>query len=221
MAYIYPFRMASGTATMLVIDPVNRAFLNGIRSHKAWVYPGYNSLPGGFMEARWVQENESADMTVMRASCAEALGFKLIGDEFHEGENLEDCAIRELKEELSTDFNTDQLNMFAVRSNSRTDTRAHVINVCYWLEATREQINTIRAGDDLDNVAWVEFDTVLTEPIEMAFNHMEVTYQGLRAYHKHKLMEHVLAGSHVTNTVEDFRTIDSRLSILERQVANG
>lgn len=219
MAYIYPFRMASGTATMLVIDPINRRFLNGIRSQKAWVYPGYNSLPGGFMEARFTAE-QGEKQCVAREHAMTVLGIKLVAEEFHEGENLEQCAIRELQEELNTVFNIEQLNMFAVRSNSRTDTRAHVINTCYWLEATPEQIATIEAGDDLEAVEWVDIDSVIAQPMEMAFNHMEVTYQGLRAYFKEQLVQYIVGYDDTDATVQDFRIKDHALAKLERQVAN-
>jgi ADP-ribose pyrophosphatase YjhB (NUDIX family) len=220
MAYIYPFRMASGTATMLVIDPVNRKFLNGIRSSKAWVYPGANSLPGGFMEARFT-EAQAAKLGNFPTAVRVGLGMDLIAEEFHEGENLEQCAIRELQEELNTTFSLDQLNLFAVRSNSRTDTRAHVINTCYWLEATPEQIASITPGDDLEGVSWESFDNIIKQPIEMAFNHMEVTYQGLRAYFKHKFVEHIIGEWVDSELVFDFQALDHALAALEKAAANG
>lgn len=221
MAYIYPFRMASGTATMLIIDHETESFCNGIRSKDAWVYPGCNSLPGGFMEARFTEDSESEVMKICRGVSKESLNFKLVGDEYHEGEDLELCALRELREELGVDFDREQLNLFAVRSNSRTDTRAHVINACFWLEATPEQIKAIKAGDDLEDVEWIPIIQVMNEPIEMAFNHMEVTYQGLRAYNKAKFFEKLVFDWDKTIKTGIFKTHDLLLQILEKKVANG
>jgi ADP-ribose pyrophosphatase YjhB (NUDIX family) len=217
MAYIYPFRMASATATMLLIDPRKREIVIGVRSSNAWVYPGYDSLPGGFMEARFTKEHaeKNADHYKLVNSAAE-----LVGAEFHEGENLEQTAVRETKEELCVDLDESQFNMFAVRSNSRTDTRAHVVNVCYWAELTEEQANALAAGDDLEALRFISFDDIENE-IEMAFNHREVMIQGYRAYRKHRLFEYLVDTYGDTRMVQDFHTDDERLAALEKAVANG
>lgn len=197
MSYIYPFRMASGTATMLLIDPIEREVIIGVRNSNAWVYPGADSLPGGFMEARWTEEQDQK----LNGECArvrEALSAKLMAAEFHEGENLEMCAIREIKEELGIDVDESQLNMFTVRSNSRTDTRAHVINACYYVELTPEQVAGLKAGDDLEAIKKQPIDDLFLElpNIEamypMAFNHFEIMMQGLLAWNKDKNYERLV-----------------------------
>lgn len=218
MAYIYPFRMASGTATMLLIDPRAREIIIGVRSDKAWVYPAYDSLPGGFMEARFT-EAQAEKLAPVQHEVRDRLDMHPIADEFHDGENLEQCAVREIAEELCVEVDESQLNMFAVRSNSRTDTRAHVINVCYWLELTPEQSAALRAGDDLMAIKRLSFDE-LENDIEMAFNHREVMIQGFRHYQKEKLFQHLLKKSYGP-LVEDFVLTDERLAALEKAVANG
>ena len=119
MAYIYPFRMASGTATSLPIDPENMRVLIGVRSDDSWVYPGFNSLPGGFMEARWTEQNVKGKVQRVLSLVRKFLSMKLMADEFHEGENLEECAVREIEEELGIKVDPSQLVLFGVRSEER------------------------------------------------------------------------------------------------------
>lgn len=190
MAYCYPFRMASGTATMLPIDAKRKRVLLGVRSKTAWVYPSKLSLAGGFMEARFTEEQNTDIMSKVRKIIDMLLGWKLIADEFSEGENLEECAVRELGEEMCIEVAIEQMKMFSVRSNARTDTRAHVINACYYFEMTDEQIAQATAGDDLEELVWHDMaDFDLEMPFEammakydMAFNHFEVMIQGIAAW---------------------------------------
>lgn len=200
MAYCYPFRMASGTATMLPIDAKNNRVLLGVRSKTAWVYPSKLSLAGGFMEARFVKEQDTDLMSQARQFVMKLMGWKLVADEYAEGENLEECAVRELGEEMLIDVAIEQLKMFTVRSNCRTDTRAHVINACYWFELTDEQIAAATAGDDLEELVWVnidEFDielpyAALEAKWDMAFNHFEVMLQGIADWRKEKNYERLV-----------------------------
>ena len=192
MAYCYPFRMASGTATMLPIDAKRQRVLLGVRSKTAWVYPSKLSLAGGFMEARFTEAQNTDLMAQARQFVMALLGWKLVADEYSEGENLEECAVRELGEEMLIKVAIEQLRMFDVRSNARTDTRAHVINACYYFEMTDEQIATAEAGDDLEELVWHDMaDFDLEMPFEammakydMAFNHFEVMIQGIAAWRK-------------------------------------
>jgi ADP-ribose pyrophosphatase YjhB (NUDIX family) len=184
--------MASGTATMLPIDAKRQRVLLGVRSKNAWVYPGKLSLAGGFMEARFTEEQNTDLMSQARQAVLNLLGWKLVADEFSEGENLEECAVRELGEEMLINVAIDQLKMFSVRSNARTDTRAHVINACYYFEMTDEQIEAATAGDDLEELVWhdmADFDieipyAALEAKYDMAFNHFEVMLQGIAAWRK-------------------------------------
>lgn len=110
--------------------------------------------------------------------------------------------------------------MFAVRSNSRTDTRAHVINACYWAELTEEQSAALTPGDDLEGIKRVSFDEIEDE-IVMAFNHREVMIQGYRAYLKEKLFQRMLDALKDSSPVKFFLEDDQRLAALEKAVANG
>ena len=192
MAYCYPFRMASGTAAMLPIDAKRQRVLLGVRSKTAWVYPSKLSLAGGFMEARFTEAQNTDLMSQARQFVMKLLGWKLVADEYSEGENLEECAVRELGEEMEIQVAIEQLKMFSVRSNARTDTRAHVINACYYFEMTDEQIAQATAGDDLEELVWHDMaDFDLEMPFEammakydMAFNHFEVMIQGIAAWRK-------------------------------------
>lgn len=212
MAYCYPFRMASGTATMLPIDAKGNRVCLGVRAKTAWVYPNKLSLAGGFMEARFTKEQDHDLMSQVRQFAMKLLGWKLIADEYAEGENLEECAVRELQEELTIDVTIDQLKMFAVRSNSRTDTRAHVINACYWFEMTDEQIANATAGDDLEELVWVNIDDfdlempykAMEAKYDMAFNHFEVMLQGIADWRKQK----------------HYKSLESEVSRLREQVSS-
>jgi len=195
MAYIYPFRMASATATMVLIDPIAEEVIGGIRKNSAWVYPGYNSLSGGFMEARYVEDEVGSDMFHARGAAHGLLNMKYIADEYHEGENLEECAIREIAEEYGIQVDLDQLKMFTVRSNSRTDTRAHVVNACYYIELRPAQSLALPDGkdvsmlDDLESVKRMKISDVegaSESDWPMAFNHFEIMQAGIAAWKKER-----------------------------------
>lgn len=195
MAYIYPFRMASGTATMVLIDPRTEEVVGGIRKASAWVYPGYNSMSGGFMEARYTPDDIGSDMSNARGAAHGLLNMKYIADEYHEGENLEECAVREIEEEFGIKVSLDQLNLFDVRSNSRTDTRAHVINACYFIVLDPEQANALPDGkdvsmlDDLESVKRMKISEVqeaTEDQFPMAFNHFEIMQDGIKAWQKER-----------------------------------
>jgi ADP-ribose pyrophosphatase YjhB (NUDIX family) len=123
--------------------------------------------------------------------------MKYVADEYHEGENVEDCMIRETMEEGGITIQREQLKLFTVRSNSRTDTRAHVTNVCFYAELTEDQLEGLTAGDDIkeyhrlpiqDIEIPVPFDTLM-EQYPMAFNHLELMVQGVAAWREAKRVE--------------------------------
>lgn len=181
--------MTSTTATVLLIDPKSEEVIIGVRSNEAWVYPGKDSLPGGFMEARFTEESQSDEMLEARHMADVLLGMKYNAPQYSEGEDSKDCAIREVKEEMGILLHKDQLILFDVRANSRTDTRAHVTNVCYYAVLTPEQSHQLPHGldvsflDDLDSIKRWKFDEVHPD-LDMAFNHIELLTDGLAAYKK-------------------------------------
>lgn len=204
MAYIYPFRMTSTTATLLLIDPVAEEVIIGVRSDGAWVYPGADSLPGGFMEAKFT-EDQAGLIAEIRNIVIKMMNWKAVATEFHEGEDAETCAIREAFEEMGIELNRDQLVMFDTRTNSRTDTRAHVTNVCFYAELTPEQSALVPHGADVSHLddlkaikRWKIADLFLEIPnIEqmypMAFNHFELMISGLLKWQKEKNYQDLLA----------------------------
>jgi 8-oxo-dGTP diphosphatase len=172
----YDFRMASGTATILMINPEDDTFLIGIRGKNVSVYPGMPSLPGGFMEARYDVPVES--------------GYAVTT---HTGETLEQTARREVQEECGIEIKEAQLHLYHVCSDPNTDPRAHVINICYFVVLTQDQVDNIQAGDDLDAVEWWNinyFQEQLFDLEPMAFNHCELVYRGLKAYQHSQECKH-------------------------------
>lgn len=186
MAYIYPFRMCSATTTMLLIDPFKRRVAIPIRADNVWIYPGMESLNGGFLEAKFSRNQDMLEMFRARQEAANALGWAQTNecDEHHVGETLEQCAVREITEEMHIVLDESQLNLFGVRSNPRTDTRAHVINACYWAELTPQQIADIAPGDDIKAVDWMGFDMINLAIWNMAFNHDEIMKEGFKHYQR-------------------------------------
>ena len=219
MAYIYPFRMTSTTSTLLLIDPVTREVIIGVRGDKAWVYPNTDSLPGGFLEARFTEE-QGSKMAALRDYVKKAIGWKPVAEEFHEGEDAETTAIREAREEMGIELTYDQLVMFATRTNSRTDTRAHVTNVCFYAELTPEQSALLPHGadvshlDDLKAIKRFKIDDLFLElpNIEalypMAFNHFELMIAGLLRWERESRYDALVA---------EVIGLRHRNAILERQ----
>jgi ADP-ribose pyrophosphatase YjhB (NUDIX family) len=196
--------MTSTTATLLLIDPVTDEVIIGVRGDKAWVHPGADSLPGGFMEAKFTQEQALA-MEELRTIAIDLLKWKAVADEFHEGEDAETCMIREAREEMGIELRREQLVMFDARTNSRTDTRAHVTNICFYAELTPEQSALVPDGADVSHLddlkaikRWKIADLFLELPnIEqlypMAFNHFDLMIGGLLKWQKEKHYNELLA----------------------------
>lgn len=189
MAYIYPFRMCSATTTMLLIDPVGRRVAIAVRGDDVWVYPGMESLNGGFLEAKFTRQQDTLEMFRARRAAANALEWAETNecDEHHDGETLEQTCVREISEEMGIDLDEDQFVLFGIRSNPRTDTRAHVINACYWAELTPEQVDAIVPGDDIKGMNWMPFDFINIAVWNMAFNHDEIMKEGFKHYQREML----------------------------------
>lgn len=193
MSYTYPFRMCSATATMLAIDPETKEIIIGVRSDTARMFPNCDSLPGGFMEAKW-EVGFLATFKEWVAFILRKMADKLSNypehdnQESHPGETLEETAIRELREELSIIAAKEQLHLFDVRSNPRTDSRAHVVNACFWFELTPMQSLALKAGDDLKDVKRIKIKDILDGNYKehLAFNHSEILMKGLKNYQEHK-----------------------------------
>jgi ADP-ribose pyrophosphatase YjhB (NUDIX family) len=173
--------MSSNTATMLVIDRnpddllMSRVCI-GIRGRNVEVHPSKPSLPGGFMEAKF---SAAQAAFMLKGSTSD-----FIPPDLHPGEDLETTALRELKEELCTDFERGQLVQYYTCSLPGLDPRAHVVNLCFYLEATPEQVASIKAGDDLEEIEWWTVLDCLEMYHEIAFNHRDLMQRGLKAWAK-------------------------------------
>lgn len=189
--YTYPFRMSSNTATVLVIDRNVEDYRKskvciGVRGRNVMVHPGKDSLPGGFMEAKLSEDQVRYMME------RDPAGVEM---DTHEGETLEETALRELLEETCTVFTEDQLTQYYTCSKPGLDPRAHVVNLCFYLEATSEQVASITAGDDLEEIIWWDVEQCLTLDSEIAFNHRDLMQRGIKAWLKeerYKEMEALL-----------------------------
>jgi ADP-ribose pyrophosphatase YjhB (NUDIX family) len=171
---------------MLLIDPFKRRVAIAVRADNVWIYPSMDSLNGGFLEAKFTRNQDTLEMHRARREAANALAWAETNEteEYHDGETLEQCAVRECFEENGIRIDESQLVLFGNRSNPRTDTRAHVINACYWAELTAEQIDAIVPGDDIKALDWMSFDLINLAVWNMAFNHDEILKEGFKHYQR-------------------------------------
>jgi len=126
--FVYDFAKPSVTATIF-------AFYNGmlvVGTRAKWVetFPGLKCAPGGFLEAY----------------------YKLDGEVINEGETAEETAIREFFEECGVMLDGEQLILFHEHSGVHTDPRCHVVNLCYIANLTKEQMERLMPGDDLEAI---------------------------------------------------------------------
>ncbi len=160
-AYIYRYPRPSVTATILLVGP-DQQVLWGLRQPTADAYPNTLCLVGGFLNAKTIE----ADMLAPTAE--------------DPGETIEETAIRETFEETGIVLKPEQLILIGSKSHPNTDPRAHVVNLCYAAILTRAQMNSAKAGDDLQALVWKPLqDGTFQEPFEAAFNHMEIALEGL------------------------------------------
>lgn len=151
--YNYEFPRPSVTATIVVYNRYKHCFLIGKRSIDAGAYPDTWSFPGGFLNAK--------------------------SDTF-EGETIERCAIRELKEETGIKIEEDQLQLVSICSNPDVDPRAHVVNICYLVNLANWQTSDMKAGDDLQELEWLRVQNVRElQPGALAFNHVKIANDAL------------------------------------------
>lgn len=81
------------------------------------------------------------------------------------GESLEDCVVREVREE--TGLRTQVAGLVGVYSAPGRDPRGHFVTAVYELRPTG---GSLRAGDDAGSAEWVSLDDVP----EMAFDHADI-----------------------------------------------
>ncbi|MDH3365447.1 MAG: NUDIX domain-containing protein [Thermoplasmata archaeon] len=91
--------------------------------------------------------------------------YALPGGFLEYGEKMEDCVIREVKEE--TGIATEVLGLFGVFSEPGRDPRGHFVTAVYHLRMTGGKLV---AGDDAISAKWVDLDDLP----EMAFDHADI-----------------------------------------------
>lgn len=155
MPYTYPFPMVSATATILII-----------------------------MRSETDNLMQSTTMLARRAPHVEVYPnmLSLVGGFLNSGkETIEEAAVRELKEETGLDIEEARLRMFKVSSKPGTDPRAHVVNVCYWVEVSAVEAAGMKPADDVSELTWVGVGgLLLPTPTPLAFNHNKLAVDGLR-----------------------------------------
>lgn len=156
--YSYPYPNVSATATIFAF--YNGMMVVGTRSDDSDAFPGCKCIPGGFLNARY-----TTDIEVI---C--------------EGETLEETAIREFEEECGIILNGAQLILFHEHSNPKTDPRAHVVNACYIVNLSLEQVERLSPGDDLKELDMVPLDKVNSNYGPWAFNHLELTLLAIHVW---------------------------------------
>jgi len=151
--FSYQFPMCSAAATMVII--YNNTVLLGLRGNTDTGYSNYWALPGGFLNAQGI-DTENA---------------------IHNGETIEETAIRETFEETNIKISKDQLQLFHIGSNQNYQTNIQVINACYIIKINDDQAKYAKAGDDLLELKWLNFFNAKKE--KLAFDHNFILNKGL------------------------------------------
>lgn len=89
----------------------------------------------------------------------------LPGGFLNHGERLEDCVVREVREE--TGLVTEIVDLVGIYSSPDRDPRGHFVTAVYHLRAKK---GTVRAGDDASAAEWIDVDHLP----EMAFDHVDI-----------------------------------------------
>lgn len=87
-----------------------------------------------------------------------------------EGESVEQCAVRELKEETAVEGI--ELQLVGIWSVPGRDPRGPVVSITFGGLAKGSQIDMARAGDDAATASWVPISSIVLD--ELAFDHDEM-----------------------------------------------
>jgi 8-oxo-dGTP diphosphatase len=94
-------------------------------------------------------------------------------------ETVEETAIRETREETGMELTEGQLRLYHVSSKPKTDPRCHVINTCFYIELTDEQVALAAANDDLAQLRFMTVAEAVSVP--MAFDHANLLRRAILA----------------------------------------
>lgn len=95
-------------------------------------------------------------------------GFLEVGKE-----DLKECAVRELREEVSIIADASKVELVTVQSAPDRDPRGHVIDNVFCVEINEEQLLSAKAGDDAAELKLVNLNSKNKSIIAYAFDHKE------------------------------------------------
>lgn len=157
--YTYQYPMVSATVTMVVYNKDTNEILLGKRSSNSDAYPDWWGLPGGFLDAR---------------------------SDKSPGECAEDTCVRELMEETNIEINSKyRFILFGCGSNPDMDPRVHAIGLRYIIEVSAEEAKNAVAGDDLQELEWVNVSD-RDKFMNLAFDHTNIVLDSIAFYAKIK-----------------------------------
>lgn len=87
-------------------------------------------------------------------------------------ENLESCAVRELREETGLDINKKHIDFFNLYSDIDRDSRQRVVTSVYYFNLRKEDKEKAIAQDDAKRIEWVKIDQI--SDYNLAFDHNEI-----------------------------------------------
>lgn len=105
----------------------------------------------------------------------EPLGWALPGGFVDYGEQLDHCAVREMKEETGLDVRVKAL--VGVYSNPLRDPRRHTITTVFWCES--DDLSKLQAGDDAGKARFFQLDAL---PENIVFDHKVIIADFLKIY---------------------------------------
>ena len=105
-------------------------------------------------------------------------GFVRVGeDPIEQGEDLDDAARRELKEETGLDPDRVYLEQLFTFGKAGRDPRMRVISVAYYALVRPDLAPFVKAGGDVSEVQW--FDVATVNTLKLGFDHDEIVEMSL------------------------------------------
>jgi 8-oxo-dGTP diphosphatase len=105
-------------------------------------------------------------------------GFVRVGDGADQGEDLDQAARRELKEETGLDADRVHVEQLATFGKAGRDPRMRVISVSYVALVRPDLAPIVKAGGDAADVRWASLDEL--RRLELGFDHRQIIEAGLR-----------------------------------------